>query len=311
MKPSKSASTSPKTVKGWLLDLYPSNPGEMTLWVISEDGERLKLVDGFQPKIYVSGREEDLRKLTDRLIGSKSVESWRFTEKYTNLMDREKSRVLEIDITDCRRTPFFARKILRLGGYERFRLHNVDVPDAQAYLYDHDIFPLAFLEIRAEDKKLTYRLLDSVESEDYRIPPLRMMWIRVEIAKTGKVPSYNDPIHRILLESDCGEIVIDKGDEKEKLLNLVKAVREADPDIVFTHHGDSHLFPNLARRALVNGVLPQLVLGREEIPLKAKRKRGITFFSYGQGVFQGSPAKALREDSHRRGKYLHLFRLRA
>ena len=286
MKPSKSASTSPKTVKGWLLDLYPSNPGEMTLWVISEDGERLKLVDRFQPKIYVSGREEDLRKLTDRLIGSKSVESWRFTEKYANLMDQERSRVLEIDITDCRRTPFFARKILRLGGYERFRLHDVDVPDAQAYLYDHDIFPLAFMEIRAEEKKLTYRLLDPVESEDYRIPPLRMMWIHVEIAKTGKIPSYNDPIHRIFLESDGREIVIDKGDEKEKLLDLVKAFHEADPDIVFTRHGDSHLFPYLARRALVNGVLPQLILGREEIPLKAKRKRGITFFSYGKVYFR-------------------------
>lgn len=287
MKPSRrSASTSPKTLRGWLLDLYPSRAGEMTVWVISEDGERLKFIDKFQPKIYVSGQEDDLRKLTDRLIGSKSVAAWRFTQKYANLMDAEKLKVLEIDITDCRRTPFFARKILRLGGYEMFHLHNVDVPDAQSYLYDREIFPLAFMEIDVENKKITYRLLDSVESEDYTIPPLRILWMQVEVAKEERIPTHNDPVRRIVLNYDGKEIVIDEGDEKKILLSLIKAVKEADPDIIFTQGGDSNLFPYLARRALVNEILSQFILGREEVPLKAKCRRGETFFSYGRVYFK-------------------------
>ncbi|MDH5780935.1 MAG: hypothetical protein OEZ29_10120, partial [Candidatus Bathyarchaeota archaeon] len=54
----------------------------------------------------------------------------------------------------------------------------------------------------------------------------------------------------------------------------------------FTRGGDSFLFPYLARRALVNGVLGKLVLGREDVPLRAKKKRGMTFFSYGRIYFK-------------------------
>jgi DNA polymerase elongation subunit (family B) len=264
----------------------------MTVWVISESGERVRLVDRFQPKIYVSDSVDELERLTDRLVGSKSVAAWRFVEKYADLADVEKSRVLEIDISDCRRTSHFARKVLRLGGYERFRLHNVDVPNAQAYLYDRDIFPLGFMEIEVKDKRLRYRLLDSVESEDYEIPPLRLMDVHVEVAKKGKIPSFEDPVDRFIIRSNGREIVVDEGDERDKLTNLIEIVEKEDPDIVFTHGGGSTLFPYLARRALVNDVLPRFVLSREYVPLRARFRRGRTFFSYGR-VYYKAPMRRL------------------
>ncbi len=286
MAQSKNDSTKPKKFRGWLLDLYPSDKGKIILWFIAESGERLRLIDKFQPKIYVYGKMDDLERLTDQLATSKSVAAWRFVEKYVNPMDYERSKVLEIDITDCRRTPFFARKVLRLGGYEKYRLYNVDVPDTQMYLYDRDIFPLAFMEVEAKDKQLTYRLLDSVESEDYVISPLRIMWLNVEGSKAGKILTFNDPISRFILKCDGEGIIINQGSEREMLLDLVKAIRLRDPDIIFTNGGDSYLFPYLARRALVNDALSELTLGREDVPLKAKRKRGITFFSYGRVYFK-------------------------
>jgi hypothetical protein len=46
----------PKRVKGWLFDVYPSDVGEVTVFgLFGENGEMVKLRDGFQPKIYVSG----------------------------------------------------------------------------------------------------------------------------------------------------------------------------------------------------------------------------------------------------------------
>ena len=173
MKDWRSDFTSLKVLRGWLLDLYPSDPSEMTIWVITENGDRVKLVDTFQPRIYISGKIADLSKLTDHFVTSKSVAKWRYVKKYADFMEDKKSKVMEVTTTDCRRIPNFIRKLFRLGGYERFRLHNVDLPNAQAYLYDRDIFPLAFLDIVLEGKRLAYCLLDSVESVDYEIPPLR------------------------------------------------------------------------------------------------------------------------------------------
>ena len=266
--------------------MYPSNPSEMTVWIIAENGERIKLVDKFQPKIYVSGKIADLSKLTNQLVTSKSVASWRYVEKYADFMENKRSKVLEITTTDCRRVPYFARKLLRLGGYQKFRLHNVDVPDAQAYFYERDIFPLAFLGVTVQGDRLAYWLLDSVESVDYMVPPLRLMRISMEIAAERAVPNFNDAVRSIVLECDGERVVINEGDESEKILKMVEAIREKDPDIIFTRGGDSFLFPYLARRALVNGVLNRLVLGREDVPLRAKKKHGITFFSYGRVYFK-------------------------
>jgi len=259
--------------------------GEMTLWIISETGQRLKLIDQFQPKIYAAGNEEDLYRLTKRLVDYKPVIAWRFTEKYANLQDAEKSKVLEVTLTDCREASGIAQKILKFG-YEELKLGNVDIPGAQAYLYNCDIFPLAFIGIHAQDNRLTYNLLDSVESEDYVIPHLRMLWVDVEVAKAKKIPSFRDPIAKIKLKSDVKETVIDVGNEQEKLLAFVKSIKETDPDIILTHGGDHTLLPYLARRALLNGVSDQFVLGREPMPLVATQKSGTAFFSYGRVYFK-------------------------
>ena len=292
MKDWKSNFTSLKMIRGWLLDLYPSDPGEMTVWIITENGDRVKLVDKFQPKIYVSGKMTDLSKLTDHFVTSESVARWRYVEKYAEFMKDKKTKVLEITTTDCRRIPYFARKLLRLGGYRKFRLHNVDVPNAQTYLYDRDIFPLAFLDIVLGGNRLAYCLLDSVESVDYKIPPLRLMSIHIEVEAGGVIPSFDDPIKSITLESNGKRMIIDEGDESEKILRVVGVIKEEDPDIILTRGGDSFLFPYLARRAFVNGILNRLVLGREDVPLKVKKRRGITFFSYGRVYFK-APTRRL------------------
>jgi len=269
----------------------------MTVWIITENGERVRLTDKFQPKIYVSGNIADLSKLTAQLATSKSVASWQYVEKYADFMEDKRSKVLEITITDCRRIPYFARKLLRLGGYQKFQLHNVDIPDAQTYLYDRDIFPLASVGVAVQGDRLAYWLLDSVESVDYKMPPLRLMRMHVEIASKGTIPSFNDPIKNITLETNGKRITVENGEENEKILKMVETIKDEDPDIIFTRGGDSFLYPYLAHRALVNGVLDKLVLGRENVPLRAKKKHGITFLSYGRVYFK-APMRRLHGRIH-------------
>ncbi|MBS7614946.1 hypothetical protein KEJ18_04365 [Candidatus Bathyarchaeota archaeon] len=278
-------------IRGWLLDVYPSGPNQVTVWIIAENGERVRLVDNFTPRIYVSGAISDLKTLAGKIENSESVAGMRFADKYADFMEAKKKKVLEVDMTDYRRTPFFARKILRLGGYERFQLHNVDVPISQAYLYEKDIFPLAHVVVVDTGEKLSYVLLDSAERVDYEIPPLRSMWLNVTVKK-GPLQRFTDEIETISLEFENKTTIIGDGNEKDKLLKLVETVKKVDPDLVYTHGGDSFLFPYLAYRAFVNGVLNDFVLSRDAIPLKAKKGRGRTFFSYGR-VYHKAPLRRL------------------
>jgi DNA polymerase elongation subunit (family B) len=281
-----------KPVRGWLFDVYPSGLNEVTVWIIAENGERVRLVDKFTQRIYVSGNFSDLKVLAEKIKYSKSIAGCRFVQKYADIMEASEKRVLEIDISDYGRTPFFAKKILRLGEYERYRLYNVDVPIAQAYLYEKDVFPLAHVIVVDSGNRLGYEVLDSVESCEYAVPSFRSMWINVNIKKESVPARFSDKIDSISLEFDNRTVVIREGSETDKILELVKTVRQEDPDIIYTHGGDSFLFPYLAYRAFVNGVLDRFVLSREDVPLRAKRGKARSFFSYGR-VYHKAPMRRL------------------
>jgi DNA polymerase elongation subunit (family B) len=115
MASNKSNAAIPDRVKGWLLDVYPSDPGKIAVWVITEKGQRLRYTDNFHPCIYVSAEQDELEPLISRLYNNQKISSVKFVQKYAKATDHEKSRVLEITVTDCRQIPALTLEILRMG----------------------------------------------------------------------------------------------------------------------------------------------------------------------------------------------------
>jgi len=144
------------------------------------------------------------------------------------------------------------------------------------------------MEVEAEKTSLKYKLLDSVESLSYTIPPFRVMTLTIEVAKEGKIASFKDPIDKIVLTQAEKQTIIDCSGEDEKLLQLVKMVKILDPDIILTSNGDSYFFPYLIQRAAVNNVLAEFILSRDEVPFVPKSAQGRTFFSYGRVFYKAS-----------------------
>jgi DNA polymerase elongation subunit (family B) len=276
----------PDRVKGWILDVYPSALGEFAVWVIAESGERLRFTDSFKPKIYVSGNEDSLERLAGQFVYDRAVVSWDFVRRYADTTDSEQSKVLEVTLKDCRASPSFTQRVLKAGRYLQYHVFNCDLKHEQLYFYNRDVFPLAFVEVESEGSQLKYCLLDSAESEDYAVPPLRISKVDVEVAKQGKIAKITDPIGKVVVSQSDDKVIVDSGDEKDMLLGLVRTVAELDPDIIITKGGDSYLFPYLVRRATINGVLDKLVLSRDEVPLVARNVRGRTFFSYGRTYYR-------------------------
>ncbi len=283
---SSSTPSNHKPVKGWIFDVYPSGLGEIAVWIIGANGERIRLTDRFQPKIYISGTQEDIERLASSFFASQLIAEWGFAYKYAHPRDTEKSRVLEVTLKDCRKTSAFSNHILKTGDYMRYEVHNCDLHGDRAYLFSRDLFPLALVEVETEKSGLKYTLHDSVESLNYAIPKLRIMKLTVEVDKEGKIAAFKDPIDKILLTQAEEHISIAIGAEKEKLLQLTKAVKQLDPDVILTSGGDSYLFPYLIQRATLNGVLDKLILSRDDVPFVPKIAAGKTFFSYGRTFYR-------------------------
>jgi DNA polymerase elongation subunit (family B) len=282
----------PDWVRGWILDAYPSALGQFAVWIVTENGNRLRLTDSFEPKIYISGKEDSLERLSASFSYDEAVVSWDFVRRYAKATDSEQSLILEVILKDCRRSPSFTRRVLKFGRFLRYNVFNCDLKHDQLYFFYRDVFPLAMVEIESEDTRLKYTLLDCADSVDYVVPPLRISKIGVEIAKQGRIAKMSDPVGKITVAQEGREEIIDSGDEKDKLLQLVQVVKELDPDILVTRGGDSFLFFYLVRRAIISGVLDRLVLGRDDVPLVVKNVRGRTFFSYGR-TFYRAPMRRL------------------
>src|SRR5512135_2046051 len=114
----------PSQVKGWILDAYPDTEGKVAVWIITENGERVRLTDTFQSKIYVSAAQDELERLISRLYNNQIIASWQFVNKYAPPTDSKKFRVLEFTLKDCRKTQSLNHTLLKMGDYLRYEIHN-------------------------------------------------------------------------------------------------------------------------------------------------------------------------------------------
>ena len=153
---------------------------------------------------------------------------------------------------------------------------------AQAYFFEKELFPLARVRAEQAGSSIRWKLLDSVMSKDYLVPPLRKASIEVHVDASGRIPKFSDPIERITVKSAETTIEIVEGDERAKILSLVDAIRQLDPDIIFVQQGDSFTTHYLAERAWANGISDKLILSRDREPLRRLTKRGTSYMAYGK-----------------------------
>lgn len=277
-------------MRGWILDLYPGSPGEMVVWLKLQNGQAVRLVDCWAPSIFVAADNISDLETPLKIVGSDLA--WtRVARKYEKVTDRERSDVVEAKLKDAKKTQPVAGRVERLGPFGTHRLYNVDIPPGQSYLYEHDLFPLAYCEVKQHDGTLEWDLRDDVWSYDYNLPNLRKVEVDVDIAREGKIARFTDSMEAITLKSDSGKITIDGGSEADKLLELVRTVGDTDPDFILTNDGDTFLFPYLVKRAQANGIAGELKLGRDATVMTLPSKGGTSYFSYGRIHYKPSAMK--------------------
>lgn len=271
--------------KWWLFDAYALDD-RIVLW--AKDGRKTRRIERqWTPSIYVASDNKDkLKNLSWNKKIFPFVKRSEFVERYEKAQDTEKSTVLKLQVKKTSDLTRLAKAIEGLGDFGAYRLYNVDIPPEQAYLYEHDLFPLGKYNIQGD----RWTPLSKIEDTDYELPELTTVDLRVVPKKERMIANFSDRIDCIQLD----DIAIQANSEKDTMLECVDKIRDMDPDIIVTEKGDSWDLPYLAHRAKENNISDRLVLGREKnYPLPFPARKGTSFFAYGQIYYKPSSSKLL------------------
>jgi len=277
-------------LEGWLFDLYPAPEGGVFAWLITRDGRAIRLYDSWHPSIYAwaSSPTELNSLLTQHDLSEVEMA---VDYKYVSPGDFDRSKVLRLTFKrGCDIAAFLRNTSPR--SLINIRLFNVGIPLAQLYMYEKDLFPLAYVRTYPANRTIKWELLDDANLCRYETPPLRGATLALAVKKTGRIPSFNDPLESIRVKTRGIVTEIEGGSEIDKLLDLVELIQEIDPDVILTENGDSFVFPYLIHRASRNRMLSRMILDREGRPLRSPRE-GRSYFSYGRIYYKPSPTRLL------------------
>ena len=265
--------------QGWLFDLYPAKGG-MVLWWITEAGERLRLEDPFAPAFYAEGKPRDLRPLIRELEGKPSIAGLEFIKRW-DLVSQDKVEVLKIALADLNQYPVLPDRLFL--EHPRVHFWNCGIHLTQLYLYEKQLFPLAFCRIEHDGGVLRgVECLDDPWALEYALPPLRVM----EMRGVGPVGRFSKRLTALEVTVEGETYDLSHGGEAELLQTFKDLLERVDPDLILTVEGDALLFPLLLKLAKRHQV--DLPLDREPVARKLPRE-GRSYFSYGRVIYMTPP----------------------
>jgi DNA polymerase-2 len=273
--PISSPSSTP-TLYGWLFDAYPSETG-MAVWFIDADGQASMLHDEFTPVFYVRGPRQDLHDLCEMLRLRRAPVELDRTERIDLFLDRP----IEVLRVGVRSPGMFTRLFRQVADFNpHLTYYDADIPLPQRYVLSRRVFPLAHCAVEHEAGHIRHiQALDTPWEIDYRLPPLRVMAMRLGGELRNPARGHRGDL---LVQINGEEYSFTREHSRQLLLGVRHLLEQHDPDVLVTAYGDSYLLPRLLELSHHHGI--PLPLNRDPGQAIA-HKPARSYFSYGRIVF--------------------------
>ncbi|MGB6484074.1 MAG: DNA polymerase domain-containing protein [Candidatus Acidiferrales bacterium] len=267
-------------LNGWILDLYPGQQG-MTIWLIDANQAHYRLSDSFAPAFYVSGAAEKLSHLQRSLEQQRAPVICQSTERI-DLWQNRLRQVLKISVQSPVEFVRWGRWVHRFDS--RLQLYNSDLMVASLYCWQTNVFPLARVEVEADENGNVQRMerRDDEWALDYELPPLKIMQIR--LVGFSRIDPNHGRRAALEIESEGRCFELDENDEPPAL-GFARLLKREDPDVILSEWGDATILPLLRERA--SRLKLSLQLNRDSsVPVQQSKPH--SFMSYGRILFKNS-----------------------
>ena len=260
----------------------------MTLWLIDPNQTRHRLIDRFAPVFYVSGPDAVLHRLRDAAAMQPHALACRTVERM-DLWEPAAAGprpVLEIEVAHPNEFASWTRWVRQFDS--ALRLYNSDLMLASLYCWQRGVFPLARVQVEADEegRVLALECRDTEWAIDYEPPPLEILRVRLGGLK-GIDPRHGSPFGQwtaLEIEVDGRQIELDEAGEPAAVA-FQHLLARYDPDLILSDWGDATILPKLREQA-AKLRLP-LTLNRDA-SAEIHESRARSYMSYGRILFKNS-----------------------
>jgi len=263
---------------GNILDVYPDYKNNvMVTWLIQKR-KTVRIEEPYEPSFYVYSSPSELYTLASLLKALPEVQNITFTARKITLGSDKKTLVLEVTPKHLRSLGKLAYMIDAWGTFHKYQLFNVDLRLPTRYLQHKGVFCNALVSWNGK----RFSCEEGQWDIDYDMPVFTTATMNIQHETTAKRLSFTEGISSISINDAC--IACDN--EVDTILAAVEHLHNINPDILYTHQGDSILFPYLYYRATECGIRDHINLGRDKTQRCRPAKQAKSYFSYGNIIYR-------------------------
>jgi DNA polymerase-2 len=264
-------------LSGWLLDIVEDSVDGTAVWLLADDGRRLRLRQHFPAALCARGEEEVLLAL-ERHLGKRFPRLIFRREERQDVFARHNVEVLAIEAPCTSNLNVVMRTAAR--AFPRLEYADADLPLSLRYAALTGLFPLARcrLEVGAGSWIQAAEPLNSPWDMEHTSIPLRVL----ELAAEEQVE--HGPVKKIIARAggETQSFTLEPG--RTLLVGLRALLETFDPDLILAARGDTWLLPLLLDLSVRWGI--RLPLNRDaHAPIARHKERW--YYSYGQLVYRG------------------------
>jgi DNA polymerase elongation subunit (family B) len=262
-----------KSCTGWIIDVYIEND-EAILWIKKEDGSAIRLVDEYDPSLYILPRREtDGAELFQILSDLSIVKQAKWEYKFTDISIDDKKKLLLVTTFSI----FHYNQLLKIlenrSLKERIgQLFNTRISHLQKYLFTQlKSHPAS--KVRMEYEGMSLVSTERIDDEQEIDLAFSTMYVDI-IPSTEQTTSFDsdDPVKSIKIEYQSRTLNFEDN-ESAILQNLCSYVVSQDPDIIIFSNSDLEVLPYLFER--VRRLSLDVQLGRRKTDLYNKHSGNI------------------------------------
>ena len=261
---------------GWLLDVYADPEDGVILWLLTDDGRRLRLRMDFSITFYAAGDFTLLRQAWI-FLKDQDVQLARTTRRDLFLGERD---VMSIRTSTPAKQPALFADLAR--QFPSLDYYDSDLPLSLRFIAQTGTHLLGRCRVKLDGEWVqTLEALNSAWEINPAPIPLRILTLSPDVNPVLGKPKnlrirYKQHEYKLALES-----------VRTFMIGLKADLNRFDPDLIMTEYGDTWLFPQLQVWSRESGI--EINPNRDQIR-EIQIRRADSYFAYGQVVYRGAQA---------------------